>query len=102
MDRDPNDGKHGQPNPFTQRSDFSQSHVDIAFAECLVVPASGVAALLQISERHVHALHGSGRLPHAIRLGRSVRWNVAELTAWRDAGCPARDEWEHVRRGGRP
>ena len=56
-----------------------------------------VAKLLSISERHVWALDSSGRIPTPIRLGRSVRWNVDELCAWQDAGCPARDEWERIK-----
>ena len=67
--------------------------------ERLAVPARQVAKLLSISERHVWALDSSGRLPSPNRLGRSVRWNVNELRAWQDAGCPARDEWERIKNG---
>ena len=71
-------------------------------SERLAVPARQVAELLSISERHVWALDSSGRLPRPNRLGRSVRWNINELRAWQDAGCPPRDQWEQmkVRRGG--
>ncbi len=56
-------------------------------SERLAIPASAVAKLLSISERHVWALSASGRLPPPIRLGRSVRWNRAELQDWLAAGA---------------
>lgn len=36
----------------------------------------------------------SGRTPAPVRLGRSVRWDEAELDAWILAGCPCRERWE--------
>ena len=63
--------------------------------EALALPASEVAGLLGISERHLWTLHSSGRLPRPVKLGRSVRWNRRELQEWLDAGCPSRDRWEH-------
>ena len=64
----------------------------------LALPAAEVAKLLGISQRHLWKLNASGRLPAPIRLGRSVRWRLDELRAWLDAGCPARDQWETMRR----
>ncbi len=66
--------------------------------ERLALAAADVAKLLGISERHLWALHSSGRVPRPIRLGRAVRWNAAELSAWLDAGAPERDKWEAMRR----
>lgn len=66
----------------------------------LALPAAEVAKLLNISERHLWALHSSGRLPRPIRLGRSVRWNHDELRRWVDAGCPDRSSWDQAREGG--
>ena len=45
----------------------------------MALTAAEVARRLDISERHLWALLSSGRLPRPIRLGRSVRWNAAEL-----------------------
>lgn len=66
-------------------------------SERLAVPARQVAKLLSISERHVWALNSSGRIPRPSRLGRAVRWNLNELRAWQDAGCPAREEWARIK-----
>ena len=68
----------------------------------LALSAAEVAKLLGISERHLWALNSSGRLPRPVRLGRAVRWNLAELRGWLDAGCPERSRWEAMRKGGEP
>lgn len=64
----------------------------------LAVPAAAVAKLLNISERHLWALHSTGRIPRPIRLGRAVRWSVVELHEWLAAGAPSRDAWERPER----
>lgn len=68
--------------------------------ERLALPAAEVAKLLDISERHLWALHSSGRLPLPVRLGRAVRWNLDELRGWLAAGCPDRSTWAQLREGG--
>lgn len=69
--------------------------------DCLAVPAAGLAKLLNISERHVWGLHSSGRLPLPVRIGgsRAVRWRVAEIREWLEAGTPDRATWESMRKG---
>ena len=67
-------------------------------SERLALPAADVAKLLGISQRHLHTLNASGRLPRPIRFGRSVRWIHFELCAWLSAGAPARDKWEAMRK----
>jgi predicted DNA-binding transcriptional regulator AlpA len=75
------------------------THIDAS--ERLAVPAADVAKLLGISQRHLWALHSSGRLgPLPIRFGRAVRWNLAELQAWIDADAPERSKWLAQRQGG--
>ena len=66
--------------------------------EQLALRAKAAARLLGISERHLWALHSSGRLPTPVRLGRSVRWRRDELLAWLEAGCPSRDVWDPMPR----
>jgi len=68
--------------------------------DCLAIGADDVARLLNISTRHVWALHSSGRLPRPVALGRARRWNVADLRDWLAAGCPSRSEWERMRESG--
>ena len=63
----------------------------------MALTAAEVARRLDISERHLWALLSSGRLPRPIRLGRSVRWNAAELREWMQAVAPERSTWEAMR-----
>ncbi len=60
------------------------------------IPASKVAELLAISERHVRKLNSEGRIPRPISLGRCVRWSVEELSRWQTAGAPVREVWEKM------
>lgn len=68
-----------------------------ATVERLAIPASEVAKLLNVSERHIWAMTSSGRLPRPIRLGRRVLWSRAEIASWLEAGAPARDRWEQIK-----
>ena len=63
----------------------------------LLLKPGEAAQLLGISRSVFYRLHSSGRLPLPVRLGRSTRWRSRELTAWVDAGCPARTKWEAIR-----
>ena len=67
----------------------------------LLLDAKAAAALCGVSRAHWMALNSSGRVPMPVRLGRRVLWYVAELTAWIEAGCPARDRWQALK-GARP
>lgn len=68
----------------------------------LAVLASDAARLLGISDVHFRKLKRSALMgPRPVQLGfgseetaeRGERWNVAELTAWLNAGCPPRSVW---------
>jgi predicted DNA-binding transcriptional regulator AlpA len=60
----------------------------------LLVPDTVAAALAGVSRSHWWRLHAAGKTPAAVKLGRKVLWNRAELVAWIDAACPSRVEWE--------
>lgn len=60
----------------------------------LLVSASKVATVLDLSVRTIWAMHSSGRLgPMPIRLGRATRWRAKEIEQWVAAGAPSRDKW---------
>jgi len=60
----------------------------------LLVNAEEASALLHISKRHFLSLDQTGGIgPQGVRLGHSVRWNLSQLQAWTDAGCPSRRQW---------
>jgi predicted DNA-binding transcriptional regulator AlpA len=56
-----------------------------------------LAEALSISTASAWRLNAAGKLPRPVRVGRSVRWPVAEVRAWLAAGCPPRDVWEAMR-----
>lgn len=59
----------------------------------LAVDAATAARMCGVSPAHWYALLAAGRAPPGIRLGRSRRWTVAELSAWLAAGAPTADRW---------
>ena len=56
-----------------------------------------VAAMLDVSSRHVYRLADAGRMPRPVKLGGAVRWDRDVIKDWIDAGCQAVD----CRQGGR-
>ena len=69
---------------------FGQEHL-LAFS------AQQLADRLGVSLRHCRRLDSAGKLPKPVRLGRSVRWPVAEIENWMDAGAPDRQRWQTMR-----
>lgn len=68
-----------------------------AAAKAFAVGTKTLAEMLGVSTRHVQRMDAAGKLPCPLRLGRSVRWSVAELDHWIAAGCPDRKAWETVK-----
>jgi excisionase family DNA binding protein len=65
----------------------------------LLVTDVEAAELLAISRAHLHRLRAAGRFPEAIRLGRKLLFDRAELTAWTAAKCPDLRTWQAMRAG---
>ena len=64
-----------------------------------LLTAREVAGSLKVSVRQVWKLLSCGRLPAPVRLSRSVRWRVADISRWCDLGCPSRDVFEAAKVG---
>jgi excisionase family DNA binding protein len=47
-----------------------------------------VAALLRCSRRQIYRLIGAKRMPPPIKIDKLVRWQLSELMAWVNNGCP--------------
>lgn len=61
----------------------------------LLIPDTEAAALSGISRASWHRLRAADKIgPTAVKLGRAVRWNRAEVEAWILAKCPDRRTWE--------
>ncbi|MHC4063599.1 MAG: helix-turn-helix transcriptional regulator [Planctomycetota bacterium] len=54
--------------------------------------------MLGLSLRTVRTLDSAGKLPRALKIGRSVRWHVAEIERWLAAGTPDRRAWESLKK----
>ena len=63
----------------------------------LAVTGAEAAALLGISRAHFYKLRAADKLPPPVRIGGSVRWLRADLTAWLEMGCPSREQFEQRR-----
>lgn len=64
----------------------------------ILVSARQGALLLGIGLRTFRTMDAAGRLPAPVRLSPGcVRWRLAELHAWADAGAPDRETWETIK-----
>jgi predicted DNA-binding transcriptional regulator AlpA len=63
----------------------------------LLLRAAQAAALCSMSVRTWWAWDAAGKIPSAIRIGRSAFWRPEELAAWVAAGCPDRATWNAMR-----
>lgn len=60
----------------------------------LLVGAKQLHPRLSVGLRTLRSMDAAGKLPKPLRLGGKVLWNVAEIEAWIEAGCPDRETWE--------
>lgn len=63
----------------------------------IAIGAKCAAAMFGLSERTWRRLNSEGQCPSPIRVGRSIRWRVADLNWWAQCGCPSRTELERQR-----
>jgi predicted DNA-binding transcriptional regulator AlpA len=66
--------------------------------ELFLVDARIAARLCSVGKTLWFKLHSSGRCPMPVKLGRRTLWNIQELRAWVDAGCPCRLTWETMKK----
>ena len=53
-----------------------------------MLSADELAEWLKISKRTVWRLKSTGALPKPVKIGRSVRWQRSDISAWLEKGCP--------------
>lgn len=62
----------------------------------LLVDTKTMSKLLNVSSRTLSRLDDLQAVPTPIRLGGNmIRWRLAEILAWMDAGCPLRRNWTY-------
>jgi prophage regulatory protein len=69
-----------------------------AEAKGKLLKTTEAAEFLGVSQRHLWRLHSGGEMPAPVRIGRAVRWVVADLENWIAAGCPGRESWDNRKR----
>jgi predicted DNA-binding transcriptional regulator AlpA len=70
---------------------------DTPSVEALQIPDVMAARLAGVSRATWWRLHAAAKTPAAIKLGRKVLWNRAEVESWIAAKCPDRKLWEAIR-----
>ena len=70
---------------------------DIA-EQALLLDAVQAAALCSLAKATWYRLDAIGRIPAPITLCRRKLWSRADLEDWVLAGCPARPEWEKLKK----
>ncbi len=63
---------------------------------CQLLSAKELAKMLSLSKRQIFRLNSCGKIPAPIRIGGSVRWSAAEISAWLAAGAPDRKIFEDM------
>jgi predicted DNA-binding transcriptional regulator AlpA len=80
------------------RAPVADPPADPAGPPPILVDARRAAALLGVGLRTLRAMDAAGKLPAPVRLSPGcVRWRLAELREWSEAGCPDRKTWAALR-----
>ena len=74
----------------TMRDPFTNDHVDRTAVQPLLMTAAEAARALAISERTLWTLTKSGAV-RSVNIGRCVRYDPRDLSAWIDEQKTARD-----------
>lgn len=62
----------------------------------LLIDKKVMTKLLNVSPRTLDQLRATEAIPEAVMLGGSIiRWRLAEILDWMEAGCPHRDKWTY-------
>lgn len=57
-------------------------------SESMTITLEELAELLRLSPRTIQRKLSAGEFPTPIRIGRSVRWQLAVIHKWIEDGCP--------------
>lgn len=63
--------------------------------QALLITSRQFMEMLNISQAAFFRLRAGGRIgPRSIKLGRSIRWDAAEVQEWIKAKCPNARTWD--------
>ncbi len=57
----------------------------------IVIGVEEFAQLMGVTPRTIWRWDSTGKVPEPVRVGGAVRWRLADIMKWIDAGCPERD-----------
>ena len=57
----------------------------------IVIGVEEFAQLMGVTPRTIWRWDSTGKVPEPVRPGGAVRWRLADIKKWIDAGCPERD-----------
>jgi predicted DNA-binding transcriptional regulator AlpA len=75
----------------SQFSQGSDGNFEVPVSAPLLINVDDLADILGISVRSVWRLHSANELPKPVNLRSSIRWRLADIQKWVDAGCPPQD-----------
>ncbi len=81
----------------SMRTMVHAAEVTTETSDSLLITATEVARLLNISKRTLWRLLSAGKLPPPVRLGNAVRWRRDQLEQWISQGCPSGRPATHSR-----
>ena len=58
-----------------------------------LIDVERLAGITGLSKPTLWRHHEAGLIPAGVKIGRAVRWRLADITHWIESGCPHRDEF---------
>jgi len=84
--------------PADQQHENPEAVIKLAAIEPLAVDAEQAAVLLGMSRSMFYKMTEAGQIgPIGRRFGKCVRYSLAELRSWSEAGMPPRHLWQAMR-----
>ena len=60
----------------------------------MLLKVSELAQILNLSQRTIHRLNCTGKLPSPIKISGSIRWRQSDIDLWLDLDCPDRGTFD--------
>ena len=73
----------------------------VTVTKAQLVNVKELAAMLNVSQRHVWRQKSAGKLPKPVNIGGCVRWLLSDIEAWLEMGCPSQRKFEQQKDLGR-
>lgn len=64
---------------------------------CQLLSAKELGKMLNLSKRQIFRLRSCGKIPAAVKIGGSIRWERGAIEKWIRMGCPDRNKFETLK-----